>query len=52
MMPYMTKICGLLSMIFVLTIFAEAQTGSNIILYGNNKVIGNYITIDGAKPYF
>ena len=52
MKPYMTKICGLLSMIFVLAISVKAQTDLNAIPYGNNKATGNYIIIDGAKQYY
>jgi pimeloyl-ACP methyl ester carboxylesterase len=48
----MTKICGLLSMIFLLTISVNAQTDLKAIPYGNNKATGNYITIDGAKQYY
>jgi pimeloyl-ACP methyl ester carboxylesterase len=49
---YMTKICGLLSMIFLLTISVNAQTDLKAIPYGSNKATGNYITIDGAKQYY
>lgn len=48
----MTKICGLLAMIFVLAISVKAQTDLNAIPYGNNKATGNYIIIDGAKQYY
>jgi pimeloyl-ACP methyl ester carboxylesterase len=52
MKSYMTKIWGLLSMIFLLTISVNAQTDLKAIPYGNNKATGNYITIDGAKQYY
>ena len=46
------KICGLLAISFLFSISAKAQTDANIIPYGNNKAVGNYVKVDGAKQYY
>ncbi|MDQ3016336.1 MAG: alpha/beta hydrolase, partial [Bacteroidota bacterium] len=40
----------LLSILFSLSL--DAQSNANSIPYGNNKVTGKYIAIDGAKQYY
>lgn len=52
MKSYINKIYGLLSISLIFSISVKAQTDVNIIPYGNNKEVGNYITIDGAKQYY
>ena len=52
MKSYIIKVYGFLSMSFMLSMSVKAQTDVNVIPYGNNKVVGNSISIDGTKQYY
>ena len=39
-------------MSFMLSMSVKAQTDVNVIPYGNNKAVGNSISIDGTKQYY
>ena len=52
MKSYIIKIYGFLSMSFMLSMSVKAQTDVNVIPYGNNKAVGNSISIDGTKQYY
>ena len=52
MKNYTHKIYGILVFGFLNATFIQAQPGSAEILYGNNSVTGNYVSINGAKQYF
>jgi pimeloyl-ACP methyl ester carboxylesterase len=51
-MKSIIKFYGLLAISFIFSISVKAQTDDNTISYGNNKEVGSYITVDGAKQYY
>ena len=39
-------------MSFMLSMSVKAQTDVNVIPYGNNKAVGNSISLNGTKQYY
>lgn len=52
MTVHIFKLYLILSTIFLYAIPVAAQTDLNVIPYGNNKVTGKFLTVDGAKQYY
>jgi len=46
------KINLIFSILFLFAIAVTAQTNMNTVSYGNNKVTGNFLTVDGVKQYY
>ncbi len=52
MNPSLRNICGPLILCFLFSIPVIAQVDLKAIPYGNNKEVGNFLSVDGAKQYY